>query len=341
MDQTQFCGDQRSVSSVISVILLVAVTVILASVVSVFALDIAEETQKTAPSGSFDFNYISESGNIEVTYANGDEIDGNQLRFAGAALEKNSYGGISEWAGGPVVAGDTATVNAVAGEELRVTWQNDQGTDSAVLGTYDVPDVASASGSISDVSVDTGDDEVAVTISSLSNVDANSAHAVVEVDGTEQASGDISSASQRTFNIPVDAGDSVTVTLYESSSANNQIGSSVTETAPDITADIGRINADDVSRQSANPDGEVDVTIASMNNVANDNVYVVVKNTEGGNNPSDSGTISAGQVNTPVTFTLDSDNVANGQEILVTVYNTQNGEQLDQESVDAGQDQSV
>ena len=93
-------GDIRSaedaVSPVISAILMVAITVILAAVVSVFALGLVESVDSTGPTASFEFEVL-DTGDIAVTHASGNTLNGDQLRFAGAALEQTSIGSITEW----------------------------------------------------------------------------------------------------------------------------------------------------------------------------------------------------------------------------------------------------
>lgn len=78
--------DKNAVSSVISVILMVAVTVILAAVVSVFALDITDSTTTDTPFADFEVeqeNETSVDGNgetgeyvtVQIAHAGGDTLD--------------------------------------------------------------------------------------------------------------------------------------------------------------------------------------------------------------------------------------------------------------------------
>lgn len=84
-----FLSDERSVSSVIGVILLVAITVILAAVIAVFVLDVGEETTAAAPSTSFSDQQFETQLNA---------TGGNQADFwamsitmkGGEPLEKNN-----------------------------------------------------------------------------------------------------------------------------------------------------------------------------------------------------------------------------------------------------------
>lgn len=76
---------ERAVAPVISVILMVAITVILAAVIATFALGIGEQTSNTGPSASFgfeqeqvtfqdDFGAANETTVVRITHKSGDTI---------------------------------------------------------------------------------------------------------------------------------------------------------------------------------------------------------------------------------------------------------------------------
>lgn len=118
---------------------MVAMTVILGAVVSGFALGLGDNLNSGAPQASFEFDFNDSTGDVTVTHTNGNRLNGDQLRFAGAAVNKDTFGGISEWAGGDVTAGDSATVEVRRGETLTVVWQSTRSTQTATLAAYDVP----------------------------------------------------------------------------------------------------------------------------------------------------------------------------------------------------------
>ena len=128
-------ADERGVSPLISVILLVAITVILAAVISVFALGITEDVTDAAPVAEFDIENVSSVDGVTIVHSGGDTIHGENLRFAGAATEKTAVGSISEWSGNTVESGDTATVETGSGI-LRLIWEDDG--SSATLATFNV-----------------------------------------------------------------------------------------------------------------------------------------------------------------------------------------------------------
>lgn len=229
-----------AVSSVISVILMVGVVVILGAVLSVFALGMAEGVDNPAPSSSFEFK-ILDDGDIEVTHASGDQLNGNQLRFAGAALEKTTTGSITEWSGGDVTAGDLATVNVEANETLLLIWQSPDSDETATLAEYDVPAGAAPTASIG--SVDTGsswppahrDGEVIVQNVQFSRVSNDNVYVVVDDEPGGQANknadpraGWVSTdGGSITFNFPIpyaiDKGETLTVTVYETDQEKTQL----------------------------------------------------------------------------------------------------------------------
>jgi flagellin-like protein len=61
MDLKQFFDDEQAVSPVIGVILMVAITVILAAVIGTFVLGLGDQVQNTTPQASFGFDTSTES----------------------------------------------------------------------------------------------------------------------------------------------------------------------------------------------------------------------------------------------------------------------------------------
>ena len=116
---------ERAVSPVIGVILMVAITVILAAVIGAFVIGIGED-QEVQPTASFNVDF--ETDKVTVTHSTGDTIDSpDQL---GIVIEGDS----EEWIGhdgnddgdeiGAVSAGNTATVFAEDGANDPDDLQN-------------------------------------------------------------------------------------------------------------------------------------------------------------------------------------------------------------------------
>jgi FlaG/FlaF family flagellin (archaellin) len=135
----QFRSGDRAVTPVVSTILIVAIVLVFGTTVSAVALGLAADIRSPAPQAHFDFELDESAGDVTVTKAAGDTIDGDQLKFSGAAKTKTTYGGISEWAGKDVQAGNSATVSVTGGETLYLIWQSSNGDTEAILTQYDVP----------------------------------------------------------------------------------------------------------------------------------------------------------------------------------------------------------
>ena len=78
-------GNTRSVSSVLSVILLVAVTVVLGTTISIFALQIAETLYGPAPNADFEIepryfdDGIPKNDSVAITHVGGDRLERERL----------------------------------------------------------------------------------------------------------------------------------------------------------------------------------------------------------------------------------------------------------------------
>lgn len=129
--------DDRAVSPVIGVILMVAITVILAAVIGTFVLGMSDQMGDTAPRASFGFD-SNAAGNapVTITHEQGAEIERDlTVKYEGA-----TNGALTEtWSGSPTItAGDSHTTaeSVVDGTTLRVIWTSDGG-DSSTLGKYE------------------------------------------------------------------------------------------------------------------------------------------------------------------------------------------------------------
>ena len=114
--------DERAVSPVIGVILMVAITVILAAVIATFVLDLGGD-QREAPQASF-----SLSGGT-ITHEGGDSIPETELTVVGAT------GGTWTNPTGDVGAGDS--YSGYTGTPTRVVWNDPDSDNSAVLASFE------------------------------------------------------------------------------------------------------------------------------------------------------------------------------------------------------------
>lgn len=111
--QDRFGADNRAVSPVIGVILMVAITVILAAVIGTFVLGLGDSLGDSAPQASF-------------------QCDGNTLIHGGGdTLESGSLNASTGSVGtGPFTAGDDVVTNFTS-DDATLSWSD--GDTSSIL----------------------------------------------------------------------------------------------------------------------------------------------------------------------------------------------------------------
>ena len=140
-------ADDDAVSPVIGVILMVAITVILAAVIGTFVLGLGGQVQSTSPNAQFTFNENS-TGALEMTHDGGDGVSTSSLNVtsdnASADLASDRIcqddTGNQTWTADELSAGDTCTIPSTylgSGETIRITWESDDGSNSATLADYE------------------------------------------------------------------------------------------------------------------------------------------------------------------------------------------------------------
>jgi FlaG/FlaF family flagellin (archaellin) len=141
--------------------LLVAITVIMASVVATFVFGISERVGETAPGAGFSFAYdggdtstdncgtntfgdgSGEEGAVTVTHNGGDSLETARLTLHDGEGNRQAWSDCTSGYTPPtkLTAGDQIVVQMDADDTLQVVWTNAQGTDSATLGRYPGPGV--------------------------------------------------------------------------------------------------------------------------------------------------------------------------------------------------------
>lgn len=126
--------DDDAVSPVIGVVLMVAITVILAAVIGTFVIGLGSETD-TVPQASLEFEYSS--GSVTIVHDGGDTLDAATL----AIEETNTSSDAQVTASGDISAGDLVadSTSVDSGETLRVVYQHPDQDKSAVLATSTAP----------------------------------------------------------------------------------------------------------------------------------------------------------------------------------------------------------
>jgi len=123
----QLITDDDAVSPVIGVILMVAITVILAAVIASFVLGLGDQAGDAAPTVSVSCS--TDTG--EMTHTGGDSLDNSTL------VDMNNAGttGSARWGAGPYSAGDvifTANNNPdISGAQL--VWEDSDGGSTQII----------------------------------------------------------------------------------------------------------------------------------------------------------------------------------------------------------------
>ena len=116
--------EERAVSPVIGVILMVAITVILAAVVGSFVLGLGDRVSETAPTAQISFEYDSSATqSVTLFHDGGSSFSSDNVRLTGSGGTDNN---LEDWGNGQVSAGDSVTVEIPdedEGNTLRVIWQ--------------------------------------------------------------------------------------------------------------------------------------------------------------------------------------------------------------------------
>lgn len=138
--RTPVDNPNRAVSPVIGVILMVAITVILAAVIGTFSFGLFDRDTNPAPSAVFEADYDSGTKELIITHETGDEFDSGNVEFKISGGNGN-FGSASGWAG-EVTSGDGVTLSGIAPEEtVRVVWKDPRkGDQTQVLYTWEGPE---------------------------------------------------------------------------------------------------------------------------------------------------------------------------------------------------------
>lgn len=141
MQFRELLADDDAVSPVIGVILMVAITVILAAVIGTFVLGLGDQVQNTSPQASFNFEFDTTSPNIIVTHDGGDTIDSASTLEVAGPDGSETY---TDSGGNDISAGDQSEhsysdIASSSGDEVRVVWTGPNGDSSATLGKAERP----------------------------------------------------------------------------------------------------------------------------------------------------------------------------------------------------------
>ena len=131
-------GDGRAVSPVIGVILMVAITVILAAVIGTFVLGLGDSVE-SAPQASFNFD-VESDGDVAIKHRGGDNLnpDNVEIRAGGSSADYNTNESSSLTSYTSFSAGDEVIVeNADAGQDVDIVFVSGDRQD--IIGSFTVP----------------------------------------------------------------------------------------------------------------------------------------------------------------------------------------------------------
>ena len=142
MNLTKLLNDDDAVSPVIGVILMVAITVILAAVIATFVLGLGDSVSNNAPQATFEFapndNTVTMTGGDEITASDITvTVDGTDY----ATSSPNNYGlevgSSSEITAGTLIYdGDDGDADTFDSDTtIRITWDSGDGS-SATISSY-------------------------------------------------------------------------------------------------------------------------------------------------------------------------------------------------------------
>lgn len=147
MHPWELAQDRRGVPPVIGVVLLVAITVILAAGTATFVFGVGDEPAPVTPTATFSLEYNSTGSSVEITHTGGDAVRGDNLYVRGESLDESGA-----WANGDgsmsgtvdsnsaVVSSDTWEVDVTdASYDIRVVWESPDGERSAELASGEGP----------------------------------------------------------------------------------------------------------------------------------------------------------------------------------------------------------
>jgi len=138
MKISNLVSEDRAVSPVIGVILMVAITVILAAVIGTFVLGLGDQVQNNSPNVQVAYQYASSGSEVDLVHEGGDTVDGNELDLsipASATLDTapNSSSSITT---GDIIA-EASSLSS--GDSIQLIWNNPNGQSSSIISKSNAP----------------------------------------------------------------------------------------------------------------------------------------------------------------------------------------------------------
>jgi flagellin-like protein len=159
MNLKKLFNDDDAVSPVIGVILMVAITVILAAVIASFVLGLGDQNNP-APTVDFEFDYNSGDSYVQVTHGDGDEVEAQNLYIRGQNLDSASFSSgtsgswnnltdisppsstVNDYSSGDAISAGKSAYVSVSGDGyvINVVWEDPDSDSTSTLSTDRGPD---------------------------------------------------------------------------------------------------------------------------------------------------------------------------------------------------------
>jgi flagellin-like protein len=137
MNFKELLTEDRAVSPVIGVILMVAITVILAAVIGTFVLGLGDQVSESAPQASFSFDFNMSANEVTITHEGGETLETSNIGIDG---DDGAPNGANNFSGDTISSGNSSTYgNINNGETIRVIWTNPAGGSTNTIARATAP----------------------------------------------------------------------------------------------------------------------------------------------------------------------------------------------------------
>lgn len=128
----QLRNDEKAVSPVMGVALLIAIVVILAAVIAAVVMGVGPSGDG-APSAKLSFDYDSSTGGLLVVHDGGDTLPADEVYY------KVNGGAATQFSTADVTTGDEVNLSTTLadGDTVRIVWQDPNSDKTALIAKYE------------------------------------------------------------------------------------------------------------------------------------------------------------------------------------------------------------
>lgn len=126
-------GEDRAVSPVVGVALLIAMTVILAAIIAAVVLGLGSNPAES-PQATFDFE--QDGDDLHITHNGGDVLEGGEIeiQYVDSNGAEQTEEITEDWS-----VGETETIDVDSDTTVRIVWHDSDSSTTSTLTTYQVP----------------------------------------------------------------------------------------------------------------------------------------------------------------------------------------------------------